>query len=81
MKVYVEHAGERRLIGLARIPMDERPIFEVAASPGGCTLKERFGIEVMLRLHPDGCLEIERGVVLAGDQRPEFLPGWSPLLS
>ena len=76
MKVYVEEPAGRRLIGRAGIPRNQRPIFEVPAA----RRLERFGIEAILQLRPDGSLEVERAVVLAPGQRPDALPGWAPLV-
>jgi hypothetical protein len=75
MQVYVQEPAGHRLIGRADVAENQRPIFDVP----GTTTMERFGIEAILHLRPDGRFEIERAVVLTPGQSPEALPGWAPL--
>ena len=81
MKVYTVEDGEFRLIGRAEIDENKGPIFKVPLFGASSTIIERYVIKVVMKLQFSSHLEVDRGVVLRPGQRPELLPGWSPLTS
>ena len=81
MKVYTEDAGKHRLIGRADIPADEGPVYELSLFGAASTITEHYMIQVVMSLQFNSPILVDRGVVLRPGQRPELLPGWTPLAS
>jgi hypothetical protein len=81
MKVYLDDAGEKTLLGEADISFESGPIFEVPLFAGTSIRRERFIIGTVTHLPEGGGLPVvERAVLLAPGQLPEVLPGWRPLV-
>ena len=82
MKVYLDDAGEKRLLGRAELPENIGPVYEMPLFGAASTIVERFTIGTMTHL-PEGGGDpvVERVVLLSLSQRPELLPGWQPLAS
>jgi len=82
MKVYLDDAGEKRLLGRADVPEDVGAVYELPLFGAASTIVEHFTIGTVTHLPEGGGLPVvERVVLLCRDQRPEFLPGWQPLTS
>lgn len=82
MRVYLDDAGEKRLLGRADVPEDVGAIYEMPLFGAASTIIERFTIGTVTHLpERGGAPVVERVVVLSMDQRPEILPGWQPLAS
>jgi hypothetical protein len=81
MKVYEDVAGEKRLVGRADIAEDEGPVYEVRLFGATSIIREQFTIGTVTHPPIDGPLTVERAVLLSAGQRPEILPGWTPLTS
>ena len=82
MKVYLDDAGEKRLLGRAEVPEDVGAVYELPLFGVASTIVERFAIGTVTHLPAGGGAPVvERVVLLAPDQRPELLPGWQPLAS
>ena len=82
MKVYLDDAGEKRLLGRADVPEDTGPAYEVHLFGTASTIADRFTIGIVTH-QPRGTAApvVERVVLLVPGQRPEVLPGWQPLAS
>ena len=82
MKVYLDDAGEKRLLGRAEVPEDAGAVYELPLFGAASTIVERFAIGIVTHLPPGGGAPVvERVVLLGPDQRPEVLPGWEPSVS
>ncbi len=81
MKVYTDIDGEKRLIGRADVPEHEGPVYEVRLFGPASIIREAFTIGTVTHTLMDGALKVERAVLLSAGQRPEILPGWTPLTS
>jgi len=81
VKVYLDEAGERRLIGRADIPENVGPIYEVRLFGAASTIVEPFTIGTVTLLPAGGDPVVERAVLVAQGQYPDLLPGWQPLSS
>ena len=82
MKVYLDDAGEKRLLGRAEVPEDVGAVYELPLFGAASTIVEHFAIGTVTHLpEGGGAPVVERAVVLTPDQRPELLPGWQPLAS
>jgi hypothetical protein len=82
MKVYLDEAGEQRLIGRADIPDDAGTVYEVHLFGASSTITDQFTIGTVTNLGPEPeDIQVERVILLAIGQHPEFLPGWQPLAS
>jgi hypothetical protein len=82
VEVYLDDAGERRLLGRAEVPEDVGATYKVPLFGAASITPERFAIGTVT--HPPaggGAPVVERVVLLTPDQRPEVLPGWRPLAS
>jgi hypothetical protein len=82
MKVFLDHEGEKRLIGRADIPDDVGSFYELRLFGPRAVIREQFTVGTVTNLGP-GRLELaaERVILLGPGQRPELLPGWQPLAS
>jgi hypothetical protein len=81
MRVYLDDAGEKTLLGEADILPESLPVLEVPLFAGASIVRERFTIGTLTHLPEGGGLPIvERAVLLAPGQVPELPPGWRPLL-
>jgi len=82
MKVYRDDGGERSLIGRAEIPDDVGVVLDVELFGAESNIKDRFVIATITHLGPEPLeIRVERAVLVAQGQFPEFLPGWQPLSS
>ena len=82
MKVYLDDAGEKRLMGRADIPDDVGAVYEVHLFGASSTITDHFTIGTVTHLGSEpGSIQVERVVLLGSGQRPEVLPGWQPLAS
>jgi hypothetical protein len=82
LKVYLNEAGEKRLIGRADVPDDAPLLISVPLFGGSSIVREHFEIGTVTHVPAGGGPPIvERAVVLARGQLPELLPGWQPLAS
>jgi hypothetical protein len=81
MKVYLDDAGEKRLLGRADVPEDVGAVYEMPLFGAASTIVERFTIGTVTHLPPGGAPVVERVVLLSPEQYPELLPGWQPLAS
>ena len=82
MKVYVDDAGEKRLIGRADVPEHCGPVFEVPMFEADSTMVESFTVGSVPHLPEGGGLPVVERVVLASPlQLVHLLPGWQPLSS
>lgn len=82
MKVYVNDAGSMRLIGRADVPAENGPVLDVPLFGPASVIVERYSLGSVTHL-PKGGGEpvVERAVMVAFGQPPEFLPGWQALAS
>jgi hypothetical protein len=82
MKVYLDDAGEKRLLGRADVPETVGAVYEMPLFGAASTIVERFTIGTVTHLPAGGGAPVvERVVLLSPEQRPEVLPGWVPLAS
>lgn len=82
MKVYVDEAGEKRLVGRADIPPDVGAVYEVHLFGAASTIKDQYIVGTVTHLGPTpDDIRVERVILLAQGQLPELLPGWQPLAS
>ena len=82
VKVYLDEAGEKRLIGRADVPEHAGPVITVPLFSGPSIIREHFTIGTVTHLPPGGGAPVvERAVLLAPGQPAELLPGWQPLAS
>ena len=82
MKVYLDDAGEKRLLGRADVPEDAGPVYELTLFGAASIIVDRFIIGAVTHLpEGGGAPVVERAVLLAPGQRPEVLPRWEPLAS
>jgi hypothetical protein len=80
MKVYLDQAGEKTLLGEADVPSESGPVFEVPLFSGSSVRRERFAVGTVTHLPKDSPYPVvERAVLLVAGQHPELLPGWRPL--
>ncbi len=81
MKVYLDDAGERRLVGRADLP-DWLPAYEVPIFGAASVRVETFAIGAVTHLpEGGGAPVVERAVLAAPGQLVQLLPGWTPLAS
>jgi hypothetical protein len=80
MKVYADIDGEKILIGRADVTEDVGRIYEVDLFGPASIICEKFTIGTVTHTPAAGPLT-ERAVLLSPGQRPELLPGWTPLAS
>jgi hypothetical protein len=82
MKVYLDDAGERHLVGRADVPEDAGPLYELPLFGPKSIIVESFIIGVVTR-YPAGAADpvVERAVLLSPGQYADLLPGWQPLSS
>lgn len=81
MKVYLATEEGYRLIGRAEIPADCGPVHREYLFGALSTVVEEFAIGSVASLDSTGTVRVDRGVLLSPLQRPEVLPGWTPLSS
>lgn len=82
MKVYLDEAGEQRLVGRADIPDDVGAVYEVHLFGASSTITDHFTVGTVTHLGAEpGDISVERVILLGLGQRPELLPGWQPLAS
>ncbi len=81
MKVYRDDGGEKRLIGRADIPATTGPVYTVPLFGATSAIVDHYTIGTVTHLPADTAPIVERAVLLAHGQQPEFLPGWQPLAS
>jgi hypothetical protein len=82
VKVYLDIAGEKRLIGRTDVFDDAGPVISIPLFGGPSVVREHFAIGVVTHLPTGGGAPIvERAVLLAPGQLAELLPGWQPLAS
>ena len=82
VKVYVDDAGEKRLVGRADIPDDVGAVYEVRLFGLSSAITDQFIIGSVTHLGPGSTgIKVERAILLGLGQRPEILPGWQPLAS
>lgn len=82
MKVYLDDAGERHLVGRADVPEHVGPLYELSLFGSKSIIVESFTIGVVTH-YPSGTANpvVERAVLLAPGQCADLLPGWQPLAS
>lgn len=82
MKVYMDDAGEKRLLGRADVPEDVGPVYEMPLFGTTSIIVERFTVGTVTHLPAGGgAVLVEKVLLLSVCQRPEILPGWQPLAS
>jgi hypothetical protein len=82
MKVYLDDAGERHLVGRADVPADAGPLYELPLFGPKSIIVESFTIGVVTHYSPGAANPVvERAVLLAPGQYADLLPGWQPLAS
>jgi hypothetical protein len=80
--VYLDKAGDKRLIGHADVPEDTGSLLEVSLFGAASVIREIYTVSIVTYLPPGGGAPVvERAVLVAPGQPAEFLPGWSPLAS
>jgi hypothetical protein len=82
MRVYLDNAGDKRLIGRADVPEDTGSLLEVSLFRAASVIREIYTLTIVTHLPPGGGTPVvERAVLVAPGQPAELLPGWSPLAS
>lgn len=82
MKVYRDEEGQMRLIGRADVPDDVGVVLDVALFGPTSSITDRYVIGAVSHLGPGRTdISVERAVIVAEGQYPDFLPGWQPLAS
>lgn len=82
MKVYIEDADGRRLLGRADIPDDVGLVYEVHLFGASSIITDHFAVGAITHLGPGpNDVRVERVIFVGLGQRPELLPGWEPLAS
>jgi len=82
VKVYVDDAGEKRLVGRADIPDDVGAVYEVRLFGLSSAITDQFTVGSVTHFGPGSTgIKVERAILLGLGQRPEILPGWQPLAS
>ena len=82
MRVFVDEAGDKRLIGTADIPPDHGPVYEAVLFGSTSAMTDQFIIGTITHLNASGGVPfVERVVLISPAQVPSILPRWQPLAS